>query len=88
MRGKKDQERADFAGGSMVYCTRNELVSTEDFAKNMDVLIDKLNDHDMEKIGILYNDTLSAVVVSKTQYQRLLKYSELYSKEEKHNDNA
>jgi hypothetical protein len=85
---KKDQERADFTGDSMVYCARNELVSAEDFAKNMDVIIDRLNDHDVEKIGILYNDTLSAVVVSGTEYQRLLKYSELYSKEEKHHDNA
>jgi hypothetical protein len=85
---KKDQEQADFKGDSAVYYSRNELVSAEDFAKNMDVLIDRLNDHDVEKIGILHNDTLSAVVVSQTQYQRLLKYSELYSKEGKHHDNA
>lgn len=85
---KKDQEQADFKGDSAVCYTRNELVSAEDFAKNMDVLIDRLNDHDVEKIGILHNDTLSAVVVSQTQYQRLLKYSEIYSKEEKHHDDA
>ncbi|MFA6189814.1 MAG: hypothetical protein WC680_11110 [Sulfuricurvum sp.] len=85
---KKDQEQADFKGDPAVFYTRNELISTDDFAKNIDVLIDRLNDHDVEKIGILQNDMLSAVVVSQTQYQRLLKYSELYSKEEKHHDDA
>jgi hypothetical protein len=54
----------------------------------MDVLIDRLNDHDVEKIGILHNDTLSAVVVSQAEYQRLLKYSTLSGKEEKHHDDA
>lgn len=82
------KEWADFIGDSVVYYRRNELVSAEDFAKNIDVLIDRLNDHEVEKIGILHNDTLSAVVVSPTQYQRLLKYSELSGKEEKHHDNA
>ena len=73
------KEWTDFPGDSMVYCRRNELVSAEDFAKNIDALIDRLNDHEVEKIGILYNDTLSAVVVSQAEYQRLLKYSELYN---------
>lgn len=85
---KKEQEKADFKGDSAVCYTRNELISTDDFAKNMDVLIDRLNDHDVEKIGILHNDALSAVVVSQAEYQRLLKYSELYSKEEKRHDYA
>lgn len=85
---KKDQEKADFKGDSAVCYTRYELVSAEDFAKNMDVIIDRLNDHDVEKIGILHNDRLSAVVVSQTQYQRLLKYSTLSGKEEKYHDDA
>lgn len=85
---KEDQEKADYKGDSAIYYTCNELISTDDFAKNIDVIIDRLNDHDVEKIGILHNDTLSTVVVSQTEYQRLLKYSELYSKEEKHNDDA
>ena len=85
---KKDQEKADFKGDSAVNYTLNELISADDFAKNMDVLIDRLNDHDVEKIGILHNDTLSAVVVSQTQYQRLLKYSALSGKKEKHHDDA
>jgi hypothetical protein len=58
--------------------TLHELVSADDFAENMDALIDKLNNQEMAKIGILHNDAICAVVVTYAEYQRLLHCIELY----------
>lgn len=42
---------------------RAELYPYNEFAANIDVLLEKLISGELEKIGIVYNDTLSAVVL-------------------------
>ncbi len=87
--GCSDEEKTNDTGNASIAYKPNELVSTDDFANNMETFIDKLTNHEIEKIGILHNDMLCAVAVSHENYQRLLQCSMLYTKEEApHEDTA
>ena len=77
--GCSDEEKSNAIGDASIAYKSNELVSTDDFANNMETFIDKLTNHEVEKIGILHNDTLCAVAVSHENYQRLLQCSMLYT---------
>jgi hypothetical protein len=52
-----------FVGDVPKAYTRAELYPFDEFAANIEVLIEKLSTGELEKIGIVYNDTLSAVVL-------------------------
>jgi hypothetical protein len=58
------KEWSDFAGDVPQDYTRSELYPYNEFAANIEVLLEKLSSGKLDKIGIVYNDSLSAVVLS------------------------
>jgi len=58
------KEWSDFVGDVPKAYLRAELYPFDEFAVNIEVLLEKLSSGELEKIGIVYNDSLSAVVLS------------------------
>lgn len=58
----------------MVSYKPNELMSSTDVAKNFGATLKKIANHEVEKIGILRNNKLEAVILSVTEYERLISY--------------
>jgi hypothetical protein len=58
-----------FVGDIVHSYTRSELYPYDEFASNIEVLLEKLSTGELEKIGIVYNDTLSAVVLPAPKLQ-------------------
>ena len=61
----------------MVSYTQNELLSITDFTKKISKVIGNLKEHTVEKIGVLKNNKLEAVVISTNEYERLKEIEEL-----------
>ena len=55
----------------MVKYAQNELFSITDFTKQIGSVINNIKGHSLEKIGILRNNRLEAVVISTGEYERL-----------------
>lgn len=55
----------------MVKYAQNELYSITDFTKQIGSVVNNIKEHTLEKIGILKNNKLEAVVVSTDEYERL-----------------
>jgi len=55
----------------MVKYARNELFSITDFTKQIGSAVNSIKVHSLEKIGILKNNKLEAVVISTDEYERL-----------------
>ena len=55
----------------MVKYAQNELFSITDFTKQIGTAISSIKEHSLEKIGILKNNRLEAVVISTDEYERL-----------------
>jgi len=55
----------------MVKYAQNELFSITDFTKQIGSVIRNIKEHSFEKIGILKNNKLEAVVISTDEYERL-----------------
>ena len=55
----------------MVKYAQNELFSITDFTKQIGSVINNIKAHSLEKIGILRNNRLEAVVISTDEYERL-----------------
>lgn len=55
----------------MVSYTQNELLSITDFTKSISKVLGNLKEHYIEKIGVLKNNKLEAVVISTDEYERL-----------------
>ncbi len=55
----------------MVKYAQNELYSITDFTKQIGSAIKRIKEHSLEKIGILKNNKLEAVVISTEEYERL-----------------
>ncbi len=68
----------------MVAYTQNELMSITDFTKSISKVLSQINDGSLEKVGILKNNKLEAVVMSAQEYNRLKSMKEhLKAKEDK-----
>jgi PHD/YefM family antitoxin component YafN of YafNO toxin-antitoxin module len=55
----------------MVRYAQNELFSITDFTKQIGNVVKSIKEHSLEKIGILKNNKLEAVVISTDEYERL-----------------
>ena len=55
----------------MVKYAQNELFSITDFTKQIGSAVKSIKEHSLEKIGILKNNKLEAVVISTDEYERL-----------------
>ena len=55
----------------MIKFAQNELLSMDDFSKQIEPAINSIKIHSLEKIGILKNNKLAVVVISSDEYQRL-----------------
>lgn len=55
----------------MVKYAQNELFSITDFTKQIGSVVGSIKEHSLEKIGILKNNRLEAVVISTDEYERL-----------------
>jgi len=60
----------------MVKYTENELFSITDFTKKISSLLKDIKSNSLEKIGVLKNNRLEAVVLSTAEYARLKKIEE------------
>jgi len=60
----------------MVNYTENELFSITDFTKKISTLLKDVKNNSLEKIGVLKNNRLEAVVLSTAEYTRLKKIEE------------
>lgn len=61
----------------MVSYTQNELLSITDFTKSISKVLGGLKEHTVEKVGVLKNNKLQAVVISTEEYERLKEIEEL-----------
>lgn len=55
----------------MVKYAQNELFSVTDFAKQLGSAVKSIKEQSIEKIGILKNNKLEAVVISTVEYEKL-----------------
>jgi len=60
----------------MVKYAQSELFSITDFTKQIGSVVNSIKEHSLEKIGILKNNKLSAVVISTEEYARLKELEE------------
>ncbi len=60
----------------MVKYSENELFSITDFTKKISTLLKDVKNNSIEKIGILKNNRLEAVVLSTEEYSRLKRIEE------------
>jgi len=61
----------------MVSYKQDELLSITDFTKSISKIFGSLKEHTIEKIGVLKNNKLEAVVISTQEYERLKELEEL-----------
>lgn len=61
----------------MVSYTQNELLSITDFTKSISKVLGNLKGEVVEKVGVLKNNKLEAVVISTDEYERLKEIEEL-----------
>lgn len=62
----------------MVKYAQNELFSITDFTKQIGSAVASIKGHSLEKIGILKNNRLEAVVISTDEYERLKELEERF----------
>ena len=55
----------------MVSYTQKELLSITDFTKSLSKVLGDIKEHSIEKVGVLKNNKLEAVVISTDEYERL-----------------
>ncbi|MEM5557750.1 hypothetical protein AAHK07_04425 [Aliarcobacter cryaerophilus] len=60
----------------MVSYTQNELLSITDFTKQISKVLTDVKERSLEKVGILKNNRLEAVVISTQEYEKLKKLEE------------
>lgn len=59
----------------MTFAT-DELVSSTNFVRNFSSIMDKLNSSSIQKVGILKNNSVKAVLLSENMYEKILEYIE------------
>lgn len=55
----------------MVSYTQKELLSITDFTKSLSKVLGDIKERTIEKVGVLKNNKLEAVVISTDEYERL-----------------
>ena len=60
----------------MVSYTQNELLSITDFTKSISKILTDVKERSLDKVGILKNNRLEAVVISTQEYEKLKKLEE------------
>src|SRR5574344_37252 len=60
----------------MVSYTQNELLSITDFTKQISKILTDVKERSLEKVGILKNNRLEAVVISIEEYEKFKKLEE------------
>lgn len=60
----------------MVSYTQNELLSITDFTKSISKILTEVKERSLDKVGILKNNRLEAVVISTQEYEKLKKLEE------------
>ena len=63
----------------MVSYTQNELLSITDFTKSISKILGDIKERTVEKVGVLKNNKLEAVVISTQEYERLKEIEEIMS---------
>ncbi len=66
----------------MVTYAQNELLSISDFAKSISKTLKNIKDNSIEKIGVLKNNKLEAVVISTEEYERLKELDRIIEEQE------
>jgi len=61
----------------MVKYAENELFSITDFSKQLASVIKDIKENTIEKIGVLKNNKLEAVVISTSEYERLKSFEDM-----------
>lgn len=56
----------------MVSYATNELIPSSDFAKKFGSYLGQIREHTVEKLAILKNNKVEAVLVSKDEYEKML----------------
>lgn len=56
----------------MVSYAANELIPSSDFAKKFGSYLGQIREHTVEKLAILKNNKVEAVLVSKDEYEKML----------------
>jgi len=62
----------------LVAYRKNELISSTDLAKRFGQVMNQIKEKSVEKIGVLKNNKLEAVVISTEEYEHLKTIEELY----------
>ena len=55
----------------MILYAANELIPSSDFAKKFGSYLGQIKDHSVDKLAILKNNKVEAVVVSKDEYEKM-----------------
>ncbi len=66
----------------MVSYAQNELLSITDFTKSISKILNGIKDETIEKIGVLKNNKLQAVVISTSEYERLKEQERILEEQE------
>lgn len=62
----------------MVSYTQNELLSITEFTKSISKILSDIKKHSLEKVGVLKNNKLEAIVISTDEYERLKKLETIF----------
>lgn len=66
----------------MVQYAQNELLSITEFTKKIATIVKDVKSEAIEKIGILKNNRLEAVLISTSEYERLKEYEAMMEAQE------
>jgi PHD/YefM family antitoxin component YafN of YafNO toxin-antitoxin module len=61
----------------MIYYTKDEIQSSTTVSRNFGGFLDNLKDNKLEKIAVMRNNKLEAVIISLEEYEILKEYQEL-----------
>ena len=64
----------------MIAYTRDEIISATDLARNVSSTLSSLVNHEKEKIAIMKNNKIEAVMISIDEYERLKEADEYLKK--------
>lgn len=66
----------------MVSYATNELISSSDFAKKFGTYLSQIKDNAVEKLAILKNNKVEAVLISKDEYENMKETMKYYEDQE------
>ena len=66
----------------MVQYAQNELLSITDFTKSISSIVKNIKNNMFDKVGILKNNKLEAVLISTSEYERLKSYEDIIENSE------